>query len=85
VLKALRMAAENPGCTGLLGAPTIPMLKSVTIRAMLETLESHNMPFDYRSQFPQHFCWSEAAPQFCFGRWISSTGCAASPGSVSMS
>jgi hypothetical protein len=50
VYKALRMATENPGCVGLLGAPTIPMLRSVTLRAMLETLETHRMPFDYLSQ-----------------------------------
>jgi hypothetical protein len=31
VFRALRAAAANPGCTGLLGAPTIPMLRSVTM------------------------------------------------------
>jgi Terminase large subunit, T4likevirus-type, N-terminal len=50
VYKALRMTSENPGCTGLLGAPTIPMLRSVTVAAMLETLEKHRIPFVYRSQ-----------------------------------
>jgi hypothetical protein len=38
------MATENPGRMGLLGAPTIPMLKAVTIRAMLERLEIHRIP-----------------------------------------
>jgi hypothetical protein len=50
VYKALKMATANPGCTGLLGAPTIPMLRSVTITAMLEVLEKHRIPFVFRSQ-----------------------------------
>jgi hypothetical protein len=50
VYKALRLATENPGCTGLLGAPTIPMLRSVTVAFMLETLEKHRIPFVYRTQ-----------------------------------
>lgn len=50
VYKALRAAAANPGCTGLLGAPTIPMLRSVTMAVMLETLEKHRVPFTFRSQ-----------------------------------
>ena len=50
VHKALLMATENPGCVGLLGAPTFPMLRSVTLRAMLETLETHRIPFLFRSQ-----------------------------------
>jgi Terminase large subunit, T4likevirus-type, N-terminal len=50
VNKALQMAVENPGCLGLLGAPTIPMLQSVTIRTMLETLEMRRVPFTFLSQ-----------------------------------
>jgi hypothetical protein len=50
VYKALHMATENPGCVGLLGAPTLPMLRSVTIRAMRETLETHGIPYLFRSQ-----------------------------------
>src|ERR1017187_3495556 len=38
VNKARQMAVENPGCLGLLGAPTMPMLESVTIRTMLDIL-----------------------------------------------
>ena len=48
--KALRAATANPGCTGLLGAPTIPMLRSVTLTTMLELLEKHRIPFTFRSQ-----------------------------------
>jgi hypothetical protein len=47
VNKALQMAVENPGCLGLLGAPTIPMLQSVTIRTMIETLEMRRVPFTF--------------------------------------
>jgi hypothetical protein len=50
VFRALRAAAANPGCTGLLGAPTIPMLRSVTITAMLEALERYRIPFTFRTQ-----------------------------------
>lgn len=49
-IKALQMAALNPGCVGLLGAPTIPMLRSVTITTMLDLLDQYRMPFVYRSQ-----------------------------------
>jgi Terminase large subunit, T4likevirus-type, N-terminal len=55
VNKALQMAVENPGCLGLLGAPTIPMLQSVTIRTMLETLEMRHVPFTFHSQASKLF------------------------------
>ena len=44
----LIMAARNPGCVGLIGAPTYPMLRDVTIRAMMERLEEHRIPHVYR-------------------------------------
>jgi len=50
VYKALRMASANPGCVGVLGAPTMPMLRSVTMAAMIDTLNSHRIPFVFRSQ-----------------------------------
>jgi hypothetical protein len=49
VYKALRMATENPGCLGLLGVPILPMLRSVTIQAMLETLK-RTAPILFRTQ-----------------------------------
>jgi Terminase large subunit, T4likevirus-type, N-terminal len=55
VNRALQMAVENPGCLGLLGAPTIPMLQSVTIRTMLETLEMRRVPFTFLSQASKLF------------------------------
>ncbi|HXJ44211.1 MAG TPA: terminase family protein [Bryobacteraceae bacterium] len=50
VYKALRMASANPGCLGLLGAPTIPMLRTVTMSTVFEILEKHEIPFEFRSQ-----------------------------------
>jgi hypothetical protein len=46
--QALRSAAENPGCTGLLGAPTYDMLEAVTIPILLEVLDRHKIKFTYR-------------------------------------
>src|SRR5207248_5618397 len=45
--RALMAAAENPGRTGLIGAPTFPMLCDVTIRTMLEILGERRMPYSY--------------------------------------
>src|SRR4051812_46964577 len=45
--RALMAAAENPGRTGLIGAPTFPMLRDITIRTMLEIIEERGMPKSY--------------------------------------
>lgn len=44
--EALRMAFVNAGRTGLLGAPTYPMLRDTTQAAFLELLESNGVPYD---------------------------------------
>jgi Terminase large subunit, T4likevirus-type, N-terminal/Terminase RNaseH-like domain len=41
--QALCSAAENPGCKGLLGAPTWDMLADITIPVLLELLELHKI------------------------------------------
>ena len=46
--QALRSAAENPGCTGLLGAPTYDMLVDVTIPILMELLDRHDIDHTYR-------------------------------------
>jgi hypothetical protein len=46
--QALRSAAENPGCTGLLGAPTYDMLEAATIPILLELLDRHKIRHTYR-------------------------------------
>jgi hypothetical protein len=45
--QALISAARNPNCTGLIGAPTYPMLFDVTLKSMLETLEKKRIAFSY--------------------------------------
>ena len=46
--QALRSAAENPGCTGLLGAPTYDMLVDVTVPILMELLDRHEIDYTYR-------------------------------------
>jgi len=46
--QALLCAMQNPGRVGLIGAPTYPMLKDVTLRAMLEILEEKRIRYTYR-------------------------------------
>jgi hypothetical protein len=48
--QALLCAIQNPGRVGLLGAPTYPMLKDVTLRAMLEILEEKRIRSTYRKE-----------------------------------
>ena len=45
--EALRCAADNPGRTGLLGAPTFPMLADTTTPALLDLLAQHRTPHRY--------------------------------------
>jgi hypothetical protein len=45
--QALRSAAENPGCTGLLGAPTYPMLNDATLPTLLDLLIEHSIGHKY--------------------------------------
>src|SRR6266853_6807262 len=45
--QALRSAARNPGCTGLLGAPTYPMLHDATLPTLLELLDGHSIVHKY--------------------------------------
>lgn len=48
--KALRMAAVNRGRVGLLGAPTFPMLRDVTLRTLVDELENRRIPYDFHRQ-----------------------------------
>ena len=45
--EGLRMAYRNPGRTGLLGAPTYPMLRDATQTTLLEILEENRIGFDH--------------------------------------
>ena len=44
--EAVKLSYLNPGRMGLLGAPTYPMLRDATQRAMIEILESNRIPYD---------------------------------------
>jgi hypothetical protein len=44
--EAIRLAYLNPGRTGLIGAPTYPMLRDSTLAALLEILNANGIPFE---------------------------------------
>lgn len=46
VQEAIRLAYVNPGRTGLLGAPTYPMLRDATQAALLAALEDSEIPYE---------------------------------------
>lgn len=48
--RALEISSVNPGRRGLIGAPTYPMLRDVTIPTLLDLLEQHRIPFTYHKQ-----------------------------------
>lgn len=43
--KAIMCAYDNPGCTGIVGAPTYPMLHDATLPHLLNRLELHRIPY----------------------------------------
>lgn len=45
--EAVRLAFANPGCTGLIGAPTYPMLRDSTRVAFIEVLEEEEIPYTF--------------------------------------
>jgi phage terminase large subunit len=45
--EAIRMAYQNPGRTGLLGAPTYPMLRDATQTTLLEILAENRIAFEH--------------------------------------
>lgn len=44
--EAIRLSILNPGRTGLIGAPTYPMLKDATLASLTECLNEHDLAFD---------------------------------------
>lgn len=44
VQEAIRLSYLNPGRTGLVGAPTYPMLRDATVAALVEVLERNRIP-----------------------------------------
>lgn len=45
--EAVRLAYTNAGRQGLIGAPTFPMLRDATQRALFEVLETNRIPFEF--------------------------------------
>src|SRR5580692_10678458 len=45
--EALKLAYLNPGRTGLLGAPTFPMLRDATQAALIDILERNRIPHEW--------------------------------------
>jgi hypothetical protein len=44
--EAIRLSYKNPGRTGLIGAPTYPMLRDATLTSLTEALEENEIPYD---------------------------------------
>lgn len=45
--EAIKLSIKNVGLTGLLGAPTYPMLRDATMATLLEILERTETPFTF--------------------------------------
>src|SRR3954452_19335792 len=45
--EAIRLSYLNQGRMGLLGAPTYPMLRDATQAALLEILQSNDIPYEH--------------------------------------
>lgn len=45
--EAIRLSYLNPGRTGLIGAPTYPMLRDATVASLLAILEASQLPYEY--------------------------------------
>ena len=45
--EALNLSYENRGCTGVIGAPTYPMLRDSTLKAFLELLDENHVPYRF--------------------------------------
>jgi hypothetical protein len=50
VYEAIRLSVVNPGRLGLIGAPTYPMLRDITQRALFDELEEAGIPFRFYKQ-----------------------------------
>jgi len=44
--EAIKLSYVNPGRTGLIGAPTYPMLRDATLAALIEILEKNKIPHE---------------------------------------
>jgi hypothetical protein len=44
--EAIRLSYKNPGRTGLIGAPTYPMLRDATLTSLTEVLDENEIPYE---------------------------------------
>src|SRR5882762_10311111 len=44
--EAIRLSYKNPGRTGLIGAPTYPMLRDATLTSLTEVLNENEIPYE---------------------------------------
>src|SRR5258708_31956067 len=50
--EAIRLSYKNPGRTGLIGAPTYPMLRDATLASLLDVLNENEIPYELnKSEF----------------------------------
>ena len=84
--QAVMSAIRNPNCDGIIGGPTYPMLRDVTVKAMLQILDEKDIPYTYLKQERRSRC-SAASPVSCSARSIITSACAVPtlPGWESMS
>ena len=72
--EAIKLTYLNPGRTGLVGAPTYPMLRDATLTALTEILDANDIPYELnKSEFV--ITMKDTDREFCCGRWMSSSGC----------
>ena len=45
--EAIKLAYQNQGCTGVIGAPTYPMLRDSTLTSFRKLLEESEFPYEY--------------------------------------
>ncbi len=74
--EALKLAYQNPGRTGLIAAPTYPMLRDATQAALIELLQSNAIPFEWNRAENFAGAARDEDRRFCFAPWKSSSGCA---------
>jgi hypothetical protein len=50
--EAIKLSYQNPGRTGLVGAPTYPMLRDATLMALTQILDANRIPYELnKSEF----------------------------------
>jgi hypothetical protein len=64
--EAIRMSYLNPGRTGLMGAPTFPMLRDSTQASLLAVLDENKIPYDV-NKAENHLVFLDTKSKVLFG------------------